>query len=243
MDDQDQNEKGRCLILYVTINDKKWLLVNVYAPNSDNPGFMDYVVSQIDRFSPDFTIVGGNFNLALDCKIDRWGSYTNNDKAARQWQKNIDARELLDTWRQVHPDRNGFTWRKSKPKLIQSQLDYIFISSNLLQMVKAIETIPGFRTDRSAVYLKLTLCSDIRGPGYWKLNTSLLRDINYVEAMNNLTDIEFSQNQDLTYNKKASWLHAELFFVFVECCVHIETTWCPCGNHVVSTWKPCGVHI
>ena len=45
------------------------------------------------------------------------------------------------------------------------------------------------------------------------------------------------------FNKKASWLHAELCFVFVECCVHIETTWCPCGNHVLSMSKECGFHM
>ena len=74
-------------------------------------------------------------------------------------------------------------------------------------------------------------------------------------------------------NKKASWLHAELFFVFCgmlcphrnhmvsmwkPCSVHMETMWCPhlkqsgvhletryCsqGNHMISTWKPCGVHL
>ena len=32
-----QLEDGRCLILYVTINDNKFLLVNIYGPNEDIP--------------------------------------------------------------------------------------------------------------------------------------------------------------------------------------------------------------
>ena len=55
-----------------------------------------------------------------------------------------------------------------------------------------------------------------------------------------------------TYNKEASWLHAELLFVLVSmgfpwlhlvsmwkpCGVHVETMWCQCGKYVVSMWTP-----
>ena len=51
-------------------------------------------------------------------------------------------------------------------------------------------------------------------------------------------------------NKKASWLHAELFLCWFPC-GFLDTTWCPCRNHMVSTFettwcphlKPHSVHM
>ena len=43
-----------------------------------------------------------------------------------------------------------------------------------------------------------------RGPGFWKFNTELLRDKDFVEGINRLLDHEMSQ-QHLYQNKKDHW--------------------------------------
>ena len=53
--------------------------------------------------------------------------------------------------------------------------DWIFflISQGLCSHVTQADIIPGYRTDHSVIIFSLTLKSNPRGPGFWKLNTSL----------------------------------------------------------------------
>ena len=64
---------GRYIILYAMINDVKYTLANVYAPNDDDPKFFVNFWQQIEQFKNDFKIVGGDWNLALDVDIDKQG--------------------------------------------------------------------------------------------------------------------------------------------------------------------------
>ena len=86
---------GRYLILYATFLEKKWLLVNIYAPNKDEPSFFTEIMQRIDRFSPDHTLIAGDLNLALDCRMDRLGT-ANNNNAANCIRAALENRELVD---------------------------------------------------------------------------------------------------------------------------------------------------
>ena len=41
----------------------------------------------------------------------------------------------------------------------------------------------GLKTDHSLITIRAALHSNQRGPGYWKLNTSFLSDVNYVNQI------------------------------------------------------------
>ena len=75
-----EDNYGRYILFYATIEQKKWLLVCVYAPNDDDPDFFKRLGTEIDRFSPNHCVVAGDFNLALDYRMDRMGSTSNNQK-------------------------------------------------------------------------------------------------------------------------------------------------------------------
>ena len=49
--------------------------------------------------------------------------------------------------------------------------------------ITSTDILPGFKTDHSMIILKISLHSNPRGPGFWKLNTSLLADTNYIELI------------------------------------------------------------
>ena len=80
------------------------------------------------------------------------------------------------------------------------------MSENITQFIESIQILPGFRTDHSIVVASLSLCEYKRGQGYWKLNVSLLKDKNYVEAINKLLDIELSQNLQLSFKNRMELL-------------------------------------
>ena len=57
------------------------------------------------------------------------------------------------------------------------------MSSHLVNIVKTADIHPGFRTDHSINTLDIKENNQKRGPGFWKLNTSLLLDLEYTEKI------------------------------------------------------------
>ena len=60
---------------------------------------------------------------------------------------------------------------------------------------------PGFKTDHSAVSINVVTTDEVRGRGFWKFNTSLLHDIDYVNEIKQcinkvVTDDCIIQNMD-----------------------------------------------
>ena len=64
---------GRFLIMSVSINNLSLLLVNIYAPNKDDPDFFLDVFAKVDQFNHTSLIVGGDFNAVLG-PLDYQGS-------------------------------------------------------------------------------------------------------------------------------------------------------------------------
>ena len=173
----------------VTLDSKKWVLANIYTPNKDTPEFFKVECENIDKFMMDFKLIGGDFNLAIDPIMDRWGTIYNNNSA--KWlRSHFENISITDVWRSLNTDQPGYTWRKVSPKPTFSRLDYLFISENALQFINSIQLQYAFRSDHSIVELTFNPVTTVRGPGYWKFNNALLHDRNYTDRINDLIEIE-----------------------------------------------------
>ena len=53
------------------IDNKILTLVNIYAPNNDNPTFFQNLLDRILSFECEEVIMGGDFNLVLDVQKDK----------------------------------------------------------------------------------------------------------------------------------------------------------------------------
>ena len=67
------DDHGRYLLVYCTVNDKHFLLTNIYAPNDDDKQFMTQFAGEVSHFSLNFYIIGGDFNLVMDLAVDKQG--------------------------------------------------------------------------------------------------------------------------------------------------------------------------
>lgn len=118
-------------------------------------------------------IIGGDYNC-IDQAIDKFG------------HKNLKLDyQLIDIWRILHPKNRQFTWFDSN-MYIGSKFDKFLIPINYKSQTQACSIIPCTFSDHECV--KLTIKNpDIisHGPGIWRLNTSLLKDEQYVETINN----------------------------------------------------------
>ena len=166
------------------------VLANINALNNDDPQFYKRTFENIYRFSLHYYIVGGDFNLAMNTQIDRQGSYSNNDPSAAWINTFIQNNELVDIWWFMNKDKLDFTWRKSNPRSIFSWLDYFLISESMIQFIKNVKILPSFKSDHSPVLAEFRFEPFSRGPGYWKFNTSLAKDLDYIEKISKLIEIE-----------------------------------------------------
>ena len=177
------DNEGRYILCDMMANGKNITLVNLYAPNDDNPNFFNTLFTHFLDFQCEEIIIGGDFYLVLDIEKDKSGglarTHLNAKKVVNDFCENMD---LVDAWRILNPDIRRFTWRLKHPE-VHCRLDFFLVSQSILGNVTRTDITPGFQTDHSMISLNISSHTNKRGSGFWKLNTSLLNEETYVNLM------------------------------------------------------------
>ena len=195
-----KSDDGNSIFVTIEMFNQKFLLVNLYGPNRDSPEFYNGIKDYIAN--PDFqnVIIAGDFNLILDPSKD-CENYrnVNNPRAREVVQDMIDSQDLCDIWRELNLDIHRFSWRRNNP-FQQARLDYFLISDYVTSYVEDADIVSGYRSDHSMVTLTLKFSKDkIKRNTFWKMNSSLLKDKDYLSEVNNVINeiiIEYSTNID-----------------------------------------------
>ena len=178
-----RSPEGRYIIVQIKTELLNIALVNVYAPNVDDPRFFQNLHNEINQLQSENVIYGGDFNLVLNDKWDRGNSIEQNIKAQGEIKKYVRAESLVDAWREMNPQKKCFTWARSKPKWVWSRIDNILISKHLLNKIENCNIVPSICTDHSMLILEVRISECKRGPGLWKLNVKLLESESFCEEM------------------------------------------------------------
>ena len=72
----EKDEEGQILIIEVTIQEQKYTICNLYAPNDDTPSFFIKVANILD-------IIAGDLSLCFDLENAKRGIMYNNNKALK----------------------------------------------------------------------------------------------------------------------------------------------------------------
>ena len=177
------DDSGRFILCDLKSNGKSITLTNIYAPNEDDPAFFKNLLDHLQDFERDEIIIGGDFNLVLDVEKDKKGGLPKTHHNAQKTSLEIcDNLDLVDAWRILNPEEKRYTWRQTQPT-VHCRLDFFLTSQSLLGNIISANILPGFKTDHSMITLNISLHSNPRGPGFWKLNTSLLADKDYVDLI------------------------------------------------------------
>ena len=193
------HEHGRYIILDITLEDKRITLVNVYGPNEDNEEFFLDLIDKIDSLSNDHCIIGGDFNLVLNPSLDMSEGRENlHPKATDLLLTYMEDTDLIDVWRRLNPGRKTFTWYRRNPTYIASRLDFFLCSFGMSNMITMAKIKPGFKSDHSIVSIELLLLENKRGPGYFKLNCSLLHDAQFIVEIKNVIQETIIDNNNLS---------------------------------------------
>lgn len=195
----DDNGNMICLDLLIS-NDFSVRLINIYAPNSDEPNFFRRIHSLVQDNTSDYIIITGDYNLSLDQKMDTQNYlHLNNPKARDEVLKIMLDFDLIDTFRKFHPTDKKFTWYKKTPYK-SARLDYFLVNNPLLDIITKTSILPGYRTDHSLITLDIIINKFTRGPGIWKLNCSLLTNPDYIILINRIIDEEKKKYAVPVYN-------------------------------------------
>ena len=173
---------GQLLILKTKVHDMDILLVNVYAPTQKQhrEGFFRKLNSEINKhYNSDCELIlGGDWNCVLDMHKDVQGTENRYYKKPVNLKRLIKRYDLCDVWRLMHSDIKQYTWRNISLKRA-SRLDYWLVTKQIKRKTSCTDIRPAIRTDHNAISIKFCIKQNERGPGYWKINTDILDDVNY----------------------------------------------------------------
>ena len=95
---------------------------------------------------------------------------------------------LIDIWCSRNEQTKMFTYHRKKPVYVASRLDYVLLDTNISSWTSLVKIMPGFRSDHSSVIVQIDQFQIQRGRGFWRLNTQILYEVNYINAVNQILD-------------------------------------------------------
>ena len=162
---------------------KRVTLCNIYGPNKDRPNFFLQMFQLASELASELIFIG-DLNVVQDIEADRKGSVYQHHKAHAMLESIQEKALLVDVWRLRNEGERVYSWMRNRPTFIASRLDYALISSGLMDHIEQTMYLPGILSDHTAFYLGIDQMKVERGRGYWKFNASLLRELDFVNAMN-----------------------------------------------------------
>ena len=87
----------------------------------------------------------------------------------------------------LHPDTFHFSWRRHRQK--QARLDYLLVSSSMINIIEKYDIKCSYRPDHSIVQMDILLSYFKICKGIWTLNNSLLKNKEYLHLINGVIQI------------------------------------------------------
>lgn len=181
---QLNDTQGNYLIVDISVQSKRFTLAVIYGPNVDSPQFFKALFEEIDSIGNESLIMCGDFNLVLEPDLDYHNyRHINNRKARQLVLDEIEIRNLKDSFRILSPLQRRYTWRRTNP-LQQARLDFFLVTDDIHQQVNKCKIGISYRSDHSMVTLEIDFFNIKKGKSLWKHNNALLKDIDYINTIN-----------------------------------------------------------
>ena len=179
---QKKDVEGRIICIEALINGIRTILCNIYAPNKGDPVFFHEVNTLVGDMEGQ-VILAGDFNQVMDGILDK--SKPRSDPASRDRaaiHMLAEDLSLVDIWRLVNPSEREYTFYSHCHKS-HSRIDFFLISNTLIDSVVDCKIGAIALSDHGAVELHIDLQTDRDRKGRWRLNTKLLQDEVFSNAL------------------------------------------------------------
>lgn len=170
-----RDTEGRYILVNGLIDGIQVSLINVYAPNEDDPSFITTLFTAILKHSSGLLLMGGDFNCVLSQLLDRQpASKAPVSRMGRILKYHSIEAGLVDVWRSKFPRTRNFTFYSSR-HISYSRIDLFFTPKVELHRIRDIEILPITISDHAPVLLKWDIGHRPTSK-QWRLNASLLND-------------------------------------------------------------------
>ena len=210
-----KDDLGRFLSVRVKIGSQILKLVNLYAPNDDDAQYFAKILSTVSEGQNDHILVGGDFNTVLDIEKDKVGRQKKPSKSSQLLNAFMEDQEWIDIWRHYNTDSFQYTWRRAKP-LIMTRLDYFIAPIATVNLIENCKILPAVVSDHCAVALTLSTQTNLRGPGYWKLNVKTIQNKKCVDEVNNVFKLRDNRYKNLNPLNKLERIKEDIKATIIE---------------------------
>ena len=179
----DSDHEGRLVCVTIKHPSGSFLLCNVYAPNrpSDRRDFFITLPSFVPGSAP--CILAGDFNCGPNTRFDRMPSCTSSGCGVGMTELDMFMKnhDMVDVWRVQHPGSSVFTWHRPDGT-DASRLDRVY--SPLAMSPSNCDVVACPISDHDAVTVSFQPPKSWpAGRGFWKMNTDILTEAEYVEQL------------------------------------------------------------
>ena len=182
----EKDDMGNLLLIKLQVCDLNFYLCVIYGPNIDCPEFYVNLRNRLMQKENLPVVICGDWNLVMDYSADTYGYLKENNIRARKEVLNmIEGLNLIDTWRSENNNSKKFTWVSGKKPLKMARLDFFLVTPDIHAKINKYIKSFGYRSDHSLIGIEIDVNSTERGKGFWKFNSSLLQDVEYVTLVKN----------------------------------------------------------
>ena len=168
--------QGRYVIVPGRILQTPVILVNLYAPNWDDVGFVQQLVCKLPDLNYHFLILGGDFNCVIDPNLNRSNPKVHTlSKMASTFSRFFDHAACVDPWRFLNPQCKTFSFY-SNVHHSYSRIDYFFIDKKLMGCLEKVEYGAIVESDHAPILMDLFFNHNYTGRPQWRFNSTLLSD-------------------------------------------------------------------
>lgn len=156
--------EGRFVMLKVKIAKVKYTLCNVYAPNTMDLEFWNLFQAKVLLYSEGHLVLGGDFNMAPQCPLDRLRQsfkqqkFKRDNLESKMFKKIMQNLAIKDLWRIQNPDVQEFTCLSKAHKTL-SRIDLFLIDERLSAPQVKAGIMPVYLSDHGPIFLEIQLNS------------------------------------------------------------------------------------
>ena len=171
--------KGQCLKVVAKFEATTMFFFYIYAPTvgANRLLFLNTVGDSLSKLNADCLLfLAGDFNCTENDYLDR--NHLEPHSASKKALKQIiEAHDLCDVWRNLHPDIKQYTWTHCRENHMSlARLDRVYVFSHQISSLKSCRIFPVSFSDHSAVICCASLTPIKPRSAYWHFNTTLVED-------------------------------------------------------------------
>uniref|UniRef100_A0A8C5Q6Q1 Endonuclease/exonuclease/phosphatase domain-containing protein n=1 Tax=Leptobrachium leishanense TaxID=445787 RepID=A0A8C5Q6Q1_9ANUR len=188
------DEEGRYVMVKGTIGDQLYTFVSIYLRNRRQHIALKTIMAAVTDFQDGILVVGGDFNLPLDPKLDTSrGSTCVPLSVIRSTRLTLLDSTLTDCWRALHPSTRDYTHYSSLHKSY-SRIDHIFLPFVQSHLLRYAAIGPQTWSDHCPVDVELNSCRYRPKASHWRLNETLWADQMVLSGLKEAVSQYFTDN-------------------------------------------------